>query len=267
MKAKRLNYFLLLIVGFVIITLLYYKLIYNERFVQVSENISTVIRNEYKNTYENKLGLNHFDISKENFKTLSSLATDTLNLEFASTYTGLTNSDLSNRLNKFYILINPKQKQTDKTYKNNYYIAFDLKNVVKIDDSIALKMKETYKKEIMNNQLKIDRLNYSSGNTNTNTETVKILKKEIDTYFNDPVSKSVINLRFNLAAFPIKTTKIKTGFLSRKYIYDKLGIKENEYQKTEGQITTITDSYDSDGNIVNRLSNFDLNTLCPQNCP
>ncbi|MEO8255048.1 MAG: hypothetical protein ABI554_11745 [Flavobacterium sp.] len=158
---------------------------------------------------------------------------------------------------KLYIVLGYfDNKQT--LINNKYYGVFSINKTLEIDPKDLDLMHKDYKDNIKPhiNQL---------ATTKNNTDYIKIETTD----FNNQIS--LINkhngssgavkvkcLRFKLAEVqnpsPLKSVK------SRRYYVKK-------YKNQTGQLTTLTDVEDVNGQKITSLSNYDMNTLCPPNCP
>lgn len=134
-----------------------------------------------------------------------------------------------------------------------YYGMLSVKKTVEIEPQDFIKMHNSY---INNIQNKINDLSTSGKNTNylkIDAGDFKVQRKIIEVYNSSMSPKYVESFKFTLAEAidPISPT----SFYSSKYI------------QSQGQLTSLTDALDPNGIVIDYLKNYDMNSLCPQQCP
>lgn len=143
--------------------------------------------------------------------------------------------------------------QSQNLVGGKYYGMLSVKQTVEIEPEDFIKMHTSY---INNIQNKINYLTISGQNTNylkIDAGDFKIQRKIIEAYNSSMSPKYFHSLKFTLAEAVDPATP--TTFYSSKYV------------KSQGQLTSLTDAIDPDGNVIDNLKNYDMNSLCPQQCP
>lgn len=166
-------------------------------------------------------------------------------------------NELNNYNGKLYILWGYYDRE--KLIGDKYYGVFSIGKTIEVSKADFLIMHNDYKQNIkpLINQF---------CSTKDNTECIKIgvkdFKKQasfIGLYDRYLQPKKIKHLRFKLAE--VQNPTIVISAKNKKYYIKK-------YMNEFGQLTTLTDSENTDDKKVELLSNYDMNTLCPpNNCP
>ncbi|WP_294315593.1 hypothetical protein [uncultured Chryseobacterium sp.] len=134
-----------------------------------------------------------------------------------------------------------------------YYGMLSVGKTVEIEPQDFIKMHNNY---LDNIRSKINNLSTSGENTKylkIDVEDFEVQRKIIEVYNSTMSPKNMHSLTFTLAQAidPVSPTP----FYSSKYI------------KSQGQLTALTDAIDNNGNVIDHLKNYDMNSLCPEQCP
>lgn len=167
--------------------------------------------------------------------------------DFESKYTELAPFD-----GKLYIGIGFFD-QSQNLVGGKYYGMLSVKKTVEIEPQDFIKMHNSY---INNIRKKINYLSESGENTKYLKIAVgdfNVQQNIIEVYNSSMSPQYVQSLTFKLAE--AVDPKSPTPYYSRKYA------------KSKGQLTALTDAIDTDGNVIDNLKNYDMNSLCPQQCP
>ncbi|MEJ5102929.1 hypothetical protein [Chryseobacterium sp. MYb328] len=167
--------------------------------------------------------------------------------DFESKYTELAPFD-----GKLYIGIGFFD-QSQNLVGGKYYGMLSVKKTVEIEPQDFIKMHKSYLNNIQN---KINKFSTSGQNTNylkIDAGDFKVQRKIIEVYNSSMSPQYVQSLTFTLAQ--AIDPKSPTSFYSSKYL------------KSQGQLTCLTDAIDTNGNTIEHLRNYDMNSLCPQQCP
>lgn len=168
-------------------------------------------------------------------------------------------SELSPLNNKLLILFNYDGSKIN----TKYHLIANGKDII-IDESDADLMHNLYNS---NTRSKLDAYAKKYGK---NTMKVKIPKYCLQEYIKNSTSNSNLKeYRFILGKIPHWNEYLET-FLQTKSVKKSIPTKEmtrlkDKYINNEGQITFITNAYDVDGNLIDNLSYYDLNSLSPPN--
>ncbi|MBK1894293.1 hypothetical protein [Chryseobacterium paridis] len=146
----------------------------------------------------------------------------------------------------------------------NYYAVFSLNKKVEIKPEDFKKMKENYQKNIkpiINQRVK--------DSTKINTDYVKIPREELYNHYGK------IKLYDTMNANTVKKVGFMNICLSEALDYKKdkdfNNIRElqllDQKKYMPGQLTVIFDVDDSSSLTIDNLSSYDMNSLCPQQCP
>lgn len=143
--------------------------------------------------------------------------------------------------------------QSQNLVGGKYYGMLSVKQTVEIEPQDFIKMHNSY---INNIRSKINFLSISGDNTKylkIDVGDFKVQRKIIEVYNSTMSPKHMHSLKFTLAQAidPISPSP----FYSSKYA------------KSQGQLTALTDAIDANGNVIDHLRNYDMNSLCPQQCP
>jgi len=172
----------------------------------------------------------------------------------------LNYKDLDPYDNSLYIVYSKAKNGVDLP---NYYAIFSLNNKVEIKPEDFKKMRENYK----NNIKPIINSRVTSG-IRENTDYIKIPREEL---YNHYGKIKLYDTRSNTAK--------KVGFINiclseaLDYKKDKDFNDNKELQLLDkkkymlGQLTVIFDVNDRNSVAIDNLSSYDMNSLCPQQCP
>lgn len=173
----------------------------------------------------------------------------------------LNYKDLDPYDNSLYIVYSKAKNGVDLP---NYYAVFSLNNKVEIKPEDFKKMKENYQ----NNIKPIINSRVSSG-IKENTDYIKIPREELYNHYGK------IKLYDTMSTNTVKKVGFMTICLSEALDYKKdKDFKDNkELQLLDqknymlGQLTVIFDVNDRNSVTIDNLSSYDMNSLCPQQCP
>lgn len=158
---------------------------------------------------------------------------------------------------KIYMVLGYFDK-SQKLINSKYYGVFSIHKTLEIDPKDLDLMHKGYQNNIK------PHINQFCD-TKNNTDYIRIVaddfKKQselIDKHDGSSGAVKINYLKFKLAEVqdPNEVKHLK----SRSYYAKK-------YKNQNGQLTTLTDVEDMNGKEIPSLSNYDMNTLCPPNCP